>query len=317
MGWLQGGLFMDAIDFKIQRDTGTIAMTYATLQVMAMCSQKQEGADLRDFFLTCRHAYCNIASCDSVAEKLLAMHHESGCLYVAVIQEAPERICKFGQTHDVQRRYLEHHRTFTAPYCFELLHVVGADDPRKAEEIFCRLPEVKDRLTRVTIGENTFREVFVMPATFTLEHLQWCMESAASGSGSREASDVMCLKRVLSQKSCEQALAASMRMRQEQMAHEYRMAQLELVSMKPLSASIARSLNRPEQDYLQAFLEKHCRMQSDVRTFQTDMLMAFCTFCRQEVSAEELARQMELKGFVRMKDNHVSRRLYYQGVCLQ
>lgn len=317
LSWLHGGLFRDAINFKTDQSTGTIAMTFSTFQVLAMCSQKREGADLREFFLACRHAFCDIASCYSVTEKLLAMHHMSGCLYVAVIQESPERICKFGQTHDVQRRYLEHQRTFTTPYCFELLHVVGADDPRKAEEIFRCLPEVKDHSTRVTIGENTFREVLMMPATFTLERLRWCMESAAIGSGSRDESDAMCLKSLLSQKAFEHVLASSIRLQQAQLEHDYRMAQLELLSLRPLSVSVARILNRPEQDQLQAFLERRCRMQSDVRTLQTDMLQAFRTFCRQEVSAEEFARQMALKGFLRKKDNNQPRRFYYEGVCLQ
>jgi hypothetical protein len=72
------------------------------------------------------------------------MHHMTRCLYVARIQMSQEPICKLGQTHYICQRKEEHKRTFVTPYCFELLHVVGAADPRRAEEIFRNLRNIKD-----------------------------------------------------------------------------------------------------------------------------------------------------------------------------
>jgi hypothetical protein len=118
--------------------SGAVGLSFSTFQVLARMST-QGGAELQEFSLACRFAFGDLDACNCPVERLLAMHHMTGCLYVACIQKSPEPICKFGRTHDIRWRNQEHKRTFVAPYCFELLHVVAADDPQKAEEIFRNL----------------------------------------------------------------------------------------------------------------------------------------------------------------------------------
>jgi hypothetical protein len=306
-------IFQKDVNYNVKFVSGAIAMTYSGFQVLATCAQTKRGADLKDFFLACRYAFCDLGPCQSPVEKLLAMHHMTGCLYVAVIQESPERVCKFGQTHDLRRRTLEHKRTFVAPYCFELLHVVAAGDPRKAEEIFRNLPEVKGHATRVSVGDDTLRETFKMPDTFTVDHLQWCMESAAEGSSSRPASDAFSLQKSLSLRASKQVIDDSARIRKLQLDHEFRTAQLEKVVMTPLATWVGRVLNR-ERDDLQTFLDTQCRRREGARTLQADFLATFRRFCNQDVAAEEVARLMGLKGFARRKNNSRPRQFYYPGI---
>jgi hypothetical protein len=92
-----------------------------------------------------------------------------------VIQLQPRRICRFGHEANLKEQKYAHKRTFKPAYFFELLHVVLADDAKKAEDTFRNTPDMKNNYCQ---GPASSRDV-LMPETVTDATVYHHMQKAA------------------------------------------------------------------------------------------------------------------------------------------
>jgi hypothetical protein len=149
----------------------------------AMCAPGERGKAVRGFFIAIKDAYIECTrSKDPIGPKekaMLLLHENKKCLYVGAVQQQPTKLFKFGRTTNLGRRYKEHKATFKEPLFFELLHVVEAEDDRKAEELFRNMGDIKDNITPLRIGDITHTEIFVAPATLNNDKIMHNMRKAA------------------------------------------------------------------------------------------------------------------------------------------
>lgn len=167
------------------RPTDKYYLTTHAFEHFAMTAATETGDRVRRFFRAIRDAYIELTqrlrSNTDREQAYILTHDMKKCLYVGVIQQQPQRLCKFGHTADIKSRYRAHKHTFKPPYFFELLHVVEADDAKKAEDIFRKVPDIKDNRCPVKIGGSIQQETFVMPEMLTEERCTTSCGKHAAG----------------------------------------------------------------------------------------------------------------------------------------
>lgn len=108
-------------------------------------------------------------------------------IYVAVVQEEPIRIGKYGRTtRKTEERFVENRRKYTEPYFFHPLIVMEVDDAVKAERVFSKLPDIADNKHAIKTNVGTDNETFVIPPTLTTQKLHFLMRKAAAASISKD-----------------------------------------------------------------------------------------------------------------------------------
>ena len=195
---LKTTMFKEGVDYKHEsihedrrgRPYEKYYLTTSAFEHFAMASPTSCGELVREFFRAIRDAYIEILKTTQPVltkeQAQLLTYDAKKCIYVGVIQEEPIRICKFGQTSNVRERYKEHKRTFTTPYFFQLLHVVEADDCKKAEDFFRAMPDIRANSHPVKVGASIQQETFVMPATLSDTKLHYLMRTAARQATSQD-----------------------------------------------------------------------------------------------------------------------------------
>ncbi|GAQ92650.1 hypothetical protein KFL_010840020 [Klebsormidium nitens] len=243
---LKGGGFREGLDYRgtkggvIQTDEGSYEgfapdkyyMTINAFELFAMIAMTETGNKVRQFFRAMRDAYVELThmlqSGTDREQAYILTYEKKNCTYVAAIQQQP-RLCKFGFTTNIKERYSAHRRTFTTPYFFELRHVVEADDPKKAEEIFKNFPDIKDNVQQLKIGGSIQRETSLMPDTMTEERLYFLMRKACRQSASQDivmsdSHDYLEIEREKTQQMQLQVqLQRDVELEKYRMDHEYRM----------------------------------------------------------------------------------------------
>jgi hypothetical protein len=209
-------------------------MTTNAFELFAMIAMTETGDKVRRFFRAMRDAYVKLTqmlqSGTDKEQAYILTYDKKNCIYIGTIQQQP-RLCKFGFTANIKERYSSHKRTFASPYFFELRHVVEADDPKKAEEIFKNYSDIKDNVQQLKIGGSVQRETFLMPDTLTEERLYYLMRKACRQSASPDIvmSDTHDSVEIEREKTQQLQLQLQLQLQRDvelekyRMDHEYRM----------------------------------------------------------------------------------------------
>lgn len=108
-------------------------------------------------------------------------------IYVAIVQEEPVKIGKYGRTaRKTEERFVENRRKYTDPYFFHPLLVMEVDDAVKAEKVFSKLPEIAENKHPIKTNTGMDNETFVIPPTLTTQKLHFLMRKAAAAAMSKD-----------------------------------------------------------------------------------------------------------------------------------
>jgi hypothetical protein len=252
------GVFKQVVDYKcvkggvIQTDEGSYEgfapdkyyLTERAFETFAMVALTETGDKVREFFRAIRDAYVELSqrlqSGNEQEQAVLLTYDKKNCIYLATIQQHPQRLCKYGFTANIKERVNLHKRTFAPPYFFELRHVVEADDPREAEDFFRNFPDIKNNIQQLKIGDSVQREILEKPETLTKERLYHLMRKA-----SRQATSVDVMMSDVHDNTLdiekEKTKQLELRVEQERIKaktakwdHQYRMEQLKRVNQGTL-----------------------------------------------------------------------------------
>jgi hypothetical protein len=154
-------------------------LTERAFETFAMVALTEIGERVRDFLQAIRDAYVELMqrlqSGTDREQAYILTYDKKNCLYLAAILQQPQHLCKYIFTANIKERINTHKRTFAPPYFFELIHIVEANDLRKAEEIFQNFPDVKNNIQQLKIGDSVQREIFQMHETLTKKRLYHLM----------------------------------------------------------------------------------------------------------------------------------------------
>ncbi|GAQ91920.1 hypothetical protein KFL_008830020 [Klebsormidium nitens] len=119
--------------------------------------------------------------------RTLTVEVERQYIYLAMVQEEPLRIAKYGRTiRKTTERYAENRRKYTKPFFFHPVIEMEVDDAVKAEKFFSKLPEIVDNKHSIKTTLGMDNETFIVPPTLTIQKLHFLMRKAAALSVSKD-----------------------------------------------------------------------------------------------------------------------------------